>query len=667
MASSGRAMRHELLLCVAFALGMPPLLPGAGAQISPGPLAKAHASLDGPLSCTKCHSGGKEASMTSRCLSCHREIAWLVEQKRGYHARTGTTECASCHPDHAGRNFALVKWPDGSARQFDHARAGFGLDGKHAGLACEKCHTADLRVSTAATLGPPRTTQAWTGLETSCASCHRDVHRGSLGRDCTSCHTAQAWSPATKFDHAQSRYPLTGKHTDVACASCHTTEAGEKAKLAFAAFKPLPHNDCVACHRDPHAGRLVGRCSSCHVTTSFTSISGRNFSHDRTRYPLLGRHAFVDCVNCHADYPRRIDRPAFATCTSCHLDYHHGQATIAGVAADCASCHSVTGFTPATFTVAQHARTRYPLEGRHANVSCASCHLRRTDARGNRDVVMRPVAARCESCHLDNAHGAQLAARGVAGACISCHTTAGWKPSTFGVTEHSRLRFALSGRHALADCASCHSASRKGLPPLPATQSFGTARVAFHLDERTCDACHRDPHGGKYVSARPAPEGSCFACHNTRAFHPSVIDAATHARFTFALEGAHRAAPCVACHTAVLAQPLGASLKLSPGPAKPIVYAIPGATCASCHRSPHGTQFASRKDAGTCESCHDVRGWAPASRFVHDANGGFQLGAAHERLPCASCHLPSKNGGQRTWRGMPRNCEACHTSGVRKI
>jgi hypothetical protein len=113
---------------------------------------------------------------------------------------------------------------------------------------------------------------------------------------------------------------------------------------------------------------------------------------------------------------------------------------------------------------------------------------------------------------------------------------------------------------------------------------------------------------------------------------------------------------------------LGSSLKLAPAPTRPVTYTLPGATCASCHRSPHGTQFASRKDNGACQSCHDVGAWAPASRFVHDANGGFTLGTAHEHLPCARCHVPAttKPGDVRTWRGVSRACEACHANGVRR-
>jgi len=670
VAGAARALRRVcagVVACHALAVALPWLVPAARAQISPGPLSAAHASLDGPLNCTKCHGGGKE-SMTPRCLSCHKEIAWLVEQRRGLHARTGTADCASCHPDHAGRDFALVKWPDGGSRRFDHARAGWALEEKHARLACEKCHTPDLRVSPAATLGPARTTTGWVGLETTCASCHEDVHKNSLGRSCESCHTAAGWSPASKFDHARSRYPLTGKHADVACEKCHTEPAGRAAGATKAVpqFKPLAHGDCAACHRDPHAGRLRGACSSCHVTTSFSSVEGRTFSHDRTRYPLRGRHASVSCVSCHTGYPARIDQPPFATCAGCHTDPHRGQATLAGAAVDCSSCHTVSGYSPSTFTVAQHARTAYPLQGRHATVACASCHTRRaTGVRGQTDVVMRPKADRCEACHTD-AHGGQLTAWSGGGACATCHTPAGWKPSTFSAARHAALRLPLTGRHAAVDCASCHSAKRRGLPAFAATATLGTANVAFHLDETTCDACHRDPHGGQYAATAPTTQGTCAACHDTRAFRPSTIDADAHSRFAFALNGAHRAAPCVACHTTLTkGASLGASLKLSPAPARPVVYSLPGATCATCHTSPHGDQFAARPDSGACQSCHDLQGWSPASGFVHEANGGFVLGAAHARVPCARCHVPSADkGATRVWHGVPRACEACHRSGA---
>ncbi|MBK9690725.1 MAG: hypothetical protein IPO73_03400, partial [Gemmatimonadetes bacterium] len=56
-----------------------PLAEGRGSrlegQVSPGPLAKPHAELEGTLKCTKCHGGGN-AGMKERCLSCHKDIGW---------------------------------------------------------------------------------------------------------------------------------------------------------------------------------------------------------------------------------------------------------------------------------------------------------------------------------------------------------------------------------------------------------------------------------------------------------------------------------------------------------------------------------------------------------------------------------------------------------------
>jgi hypothetical protein len=283
--------------------------------------------------------------------------------------------------------------------------------------------------------------------------------------------------------------------------------------------------------------------------------------------------------------------------------------------------------------------------------------------------VMHPQAARCESCHMD-AHAGQLAGRADS-TCASCHTPAGWKPTTFTVQRHASSRLPLTGRHATLDCASCHAANRRGLPAFAATRSLGTAKVALHLDETTCEACHRDPHGARYASAGAASQ-TCVSCHDTRAFRPSTIDAEAHARFSFALEGAHRAAPCAACHTAMKNAPArpaaGATLKLSAAATSTVSYTLPGATCASCHGTPHGDQFATRPDSGACQSCHDMNGWSPASRFVHEANGGFVLGAAHARVACVRCHVAPAgapaNKAVRTWRGVSRTCESCHRGGA---
>jgi hypothetical protein len=396
---------------------------------------------------------------------------------------------------------------------------------------------------------------------------------------------------------------------------------------------------------------------------------------------LRGRHTAVSCASCHAGYPERLDRPAFGSCASCHADSHAGQATLAGRAVDCASCHSVSGFSPSTYTVSQHDSASYPLEGKHRAVSCAGCHvsLRASvgapastgGARVASPVnVMRPTFSTCQNCHADD-HGSQLLARDDKGACESCHRVGGWSPSTFSVAQHGAAAFQLTGKHRDVACASCHAAERAGLAPHPSTLILGRARVALRTGETSCVACHRDPHptgfaAGTGADSLPAARG-CAACHNTSAFFPSTIDAESHSRFRFALEGAHRAAPCASCHSAMGVSDAGSSLKLSqPQTGRtPRVYSIPGATCATCHMDPHGGQFASREGGSTCDACHGVTAFTPATEFDHEAPGGFSLRGAHARVACTACHTVAGSEPRR-WRGVPRTCEACHRAAARE-
>src|SRR5216110_3156603 len=79
-------------------------------QISPGPLAKAHQSLSGTSQCASCHQFGA-STPTFKCLECHKEIARLLSENTGYHARLemknpNGKECVRCHLDHNGENFS---------------------------------------------------------------------------------------------------------------------------------------------------------------------------------------------------------------------------------------------------------------------------------------------------------------------------------------------------------------------------------------------------------------------------------------------------------------------------------------------------------------------------------------------------------------------------------
>jgi hypothetical protein len=160
--------------------------------------------------------------MDTNCLSCHREIRKLIDEKKGLHPRVGDKTCASCHPDHAGRDFQLIFWGEGGQAGFDHSRSGWVLQGKHATTECRACHTSKFQKDAVAPLIRRRpAAESWLGLTAECLTCHQDPHRGSFGPDCASCHSFQSWTRlanATAFPHDRTRFPLKGRHAQVECA-----------------------------------------------------------------------------------------------------------------------------------------------------------------------------------------------------------------------------------------------------------------------------------------------------------------------------------------------------------------------------------------------------------------------------------------------------------------
>jgi hypothetical protein len=645
----------------------------ARAQISPGPLAKPHAQLEGAENCLECHAGGA-ASLDDNCLACHREIRWLVDHRRGLHGIEADKNCAGCHPDHAGRGFEMVEWDGGAPSRFDHERAGWSLTGAHARVACRDCHDRKKHSGPVPGLwkrADPGDT--WLGLEGDCATCHEDEHRGTLGDRCADCHDTAHWKPAPGFDHAATSYPLTGKHATTPCERCHLVPErvfveGPDGRVR-ARYKPVEHAECSACHADLHRGRLGPACASCHVTEGFAIVDPAHFDHARTRYPLRGRHASVQCGECHDPARGGAERPEFATCGACHKDAHAGTATLAGRAVDCAACHDERGFDRSTYTAANHAESLYPLAGRHATVACRSCHAKdaKDAALGTAAVRLRPRFATCRDCHVD-AHGGQLVARANHGACETCHTVDAWRPSTYGPAEHASLQLSLEGRHAEATCAACHGPLRPGLPALAGADVLGSARVAFAIPV-ACETCHVDPHEGRFSAggARPAP-GGCRDCHDTVAFHPSRVDAASHDAFGYALAGAHRAVPCVECHRALREPPPRIVLLRVEGKKRSLLFTEPHADCVDCHRTPHGDQFDARP--GGCAACHGLLAFRPADLFDHETQARFRLAGAHRNVPCGRCH-PRKSladGAEVVvYRPLPFDCRDCHAPASRAL
>ena len=646
-----------LLIVVAAAFSTP-----AVAQVSPGPLSKAHKSLDGVTQCTTCHKFG--GAVTLKCVDCHTEIGTRIAARRGYHARIvqkpGSQDCARCHSEHNGLNFPVLKF---DPRTFDHNQTGYKLEGKHAGIACAKCHApSHIAASERAQIKMQDITRTFLGLSANCVPCHEDFHKGQLGQNCLQCHNVIDWKKATEFDHSKTRYPLTGAHVQVKCEKCHTPGPDGAAR-----YKGLPFDRCNACHADPHKGEFKGACQSCHNTATWKKINtasmGQQFDHSKTKYPLVGKHLEVACESCHkgGDFKKAL---VFAKCTDCHTpDPHSGQFAQRPGGGECSSCHTLDGWKPTTFLVKDHATSKYALEGKHAEVKCEKCHIPAGKA-----TVYKIKFAQCLDCHVDE-HAGQFAAGPNFNKCERCHDLNGYKPATFPLAKHKETRFPLTGGHMATPCEDCHKESEtlaaNFIAANPATANqLGYKPVAkptmlFRWEPLVCTSCHEDVHNGQFkermdkAGADGKPLG-CVACHNTKTWKDlSKFD---HSKTKFPLLGSHRAVECGECH-----KPSNLETKLIH-----VDFRAAPTKCEDCHEEVHGGQFAESQKVTACDSCHNVAKWKP-STFDHTRRSPFSIQGAHINVRCNDCHKLMKDvAGKpvRFYKPTPRECEACHGANV---
>ncbi len=609
--------------------------PGALGQLSPGPLSRAHKALEGPTQCAKCHAFGVETPQF-KCVDCHREIRVRLEESRGYHARVANLakqgrDCVGCHLEHYGRDFKLVYF-ENDRRNFDHRKTGYPLKGKHASLACKKCHNAEHippeELATFQVKDPERTLL---GLPTGCTSCHTDEHRGQLGEDCGRCHGFSSWKETPGFRHSETRFPLTGRHADVDCAKCHPRGGGAANVVRYTGLRS---DSCRACHRDPHGGAFTAACETCHVTEGWKNvrISGA-FDHRKTDFPLAGKHAALACTKCHAQ--AAFSRPvAHQRCDDCHQDVHGGQFRDRAAGSDCAACHNENAFVPALFDVKSHQETAYPLEGKHVTVACRKCHK----PAGARTRYRIPHEG-CQSCHQDP-HESEFAPGLRFQACSECHTVDGFRPSTLTLARHDKTRFPLRGAHVAVACSECHRDLR----------GAASKRIRFSRPDVSCLGCHQDPHGGQFSASPVAGRFQCTTCHNEESW--ARLNDFDHAATRFRLHGAHGEVACLRCHRPATEN----------GGIRSVVFRDAPTKCAGCHEDPHAGQFDRGQHAQPCTACHTNRDWKP-TRFDHNDYSTFSLKGAHRSVACRQCHFKRERRGGLSvviYRGTPRTCAACH-------
>ena len=611
----------------------------ANAQVSPGPLSKAHSSLEGSTQCATCHAFGT-VTPTFKCLDCHKEVAEDLSAKHGYHFQIqmrnpNSKDCVRCHLEHNGESFNLIQWPT-SLEKFDHNLSGYKLEGKHAIATCVQCHTAPHMLPAGRDLIRMKDlSKSFFGQTPSCMPCHSDPHKSRLGNDCMKCHTLETWKSAGEFDHSKTRFPLTGLHRKVACENCHKPDTAGGAVR----FQNMNFGTCTACHIDPHKGAFKKTCENCHTTSGWKQlVSSFDFDHSKTKHPLLGKHAQVACIACHLNGDFKKPLP-YANCSDCHKpDPHQGQFAAREGRGECSECHTVSGWKPPLFGVKEHGTSGYPLTGKHLHVVCESCHIP-----AGENTVYKVKFDTCSDCHKD-AHDKQFAAAPYTNRCESCHTVTDFHRTTFTIAQHKTTRFALTGAHLAVPCADCHKLGAAG-----AIDKI----IPFHFKDRNCTACHKDPHNGEFSDRMARQRGNgtpfgCEACHNTKSW--ADINGFDHAKTSFPLLGVHRTVACADCH-----KPTTSHESRFKGASK---------LCESCHNDVHDNQFAAKDGNTHCIDCHDARLWVP-STFDHVARARFPLTGGHANVLCAKCHTQNKLIEEKLvvlYKNTPAKCADCHSA-----
>ena len=420
--------------------------------------------------------------------------------------------CEGCHHDvHVGQ-FSDV--PGGCRRchdvksfkeaRVDHEQTQFPLTGAHGKVACDSCHRPVKINGIDAVRYRP--------LDTNCVGCHADVHLGQFKPPgCERCHTTEAFAKTT-FNHDDrhfTTFPLDGRHKKVACADCHRPVALPGGKW-LQRYRPLPR-DCETCHADFHRGDFRGfavtatgvgrdergrdtRCGLCHVAAGWDEV---RFPHERTGFPLAGRHARVDCKGCHpTSFKARVpDR-----CAACHRDRHAGE-----FGQRCEGCHNEESWRT-TFSADAHRATNFPLSGRHALIPCVECHPQARDRGFSRAQVA------CVACHQADydrtaAGSIDHARSGFTTECRGCHSSTRWRPARF--PQHDRCFRIVDGPHAGIRCVGCHT-TIPSVPMLGACASNTAACTSCHTHAKAqTDAIH----AAHNVAGYDYKDAKCYLCH----------------------------------------------------------------------------------------------------------------------------------------------------------
>jgi hypothetical protein len=329
-------------------------------------------------------------------------------------------------------------------------------------------------------------------------------------------------------------------------------------------------------------------------------------THDKTNFPLTGRHRIVPCRDCHWN---NVFEGTPSACEICHWNRRNDDRYSLRLGSHCGDCHTTFSWKNVPLHKWNHdVEAGYPLQGVHRALDCVECH-------GEKGFVREEVS--CYSCHRDEYESSQnpghLAAE-FSVQCWLCHLNeSSWQGALF-----SHDIFPLKQRHRLLECSDCHAGGiYKGLP---------SSCVSCHL--------HDYNNAGEPNHRQLGFPLECEICHGTSA---NSWENAIFTHNHFPLKGKHRTAGCFECH------------------GSGIYEGLPS-VCVYCHlddwlyaENPNHKQLGFHTD---CEACHgdNAISWVNSS---YNHNSSWPLQGTHRLIDCIQCHHKGRN--------IPKDCASCHT------
>jgi hypothetical protein len=437
------------------------------------------------------------------------------------------------------------------------------------------------------------------------------------------------------------------------CNSCH--DGGKEVIQA----------KCLDCHdhqnlkaridagKGFHASSLVKgkRCENCHVEhkgkskdiMGWSSVQGgeAGFNHDLTGWALKGKHATIDCADCHKSRNQQGLKVYLGNdklCGSCHKDDQPHKYERREMLA-CERCHGESVWKPAKsassmdFDHNKKADALMPLEGAHADVSCTKCHPKSVfNLPAN-----KPDNCGNSGCHTSPHDGHLFGKKD----CAWCHSPTYKELKKFKFDHGSKTKFELGSTHGKLDCYTCHSKAEGERKPEAACESSG---------------CHAkdNKHGDRFEAfGKPLPR--CSTCHPSSSWKPTTFSHDKHTGFK--LTARHAEISCRNCHRGK-----------TPSDFERFDKSL---QCKGCHE--HKKAHADKEDdplfadnRKKCLNCHEQPGSRDMKResavkAVHGPQSRFPLVKAHKDVSCESCHDQRGRDGKPTFKNTPTECgERCH-------